>query len=833
MEFQLGETYHGYQFLDVLKRSRNGIEFRVQNTMVGRLEVLRALAERAQDDQEQSERFEREMRVHAGLLHPNIVTLFNAVELENHLVVTTELVEGPTLADKLLAGPLASAEAVALIRQVLSAVGYAHQHGIVHRDISPENIVIGSGGVAKLANFGWAKGASSPKLTQAGVALGNLKYTSPEQVKGMGDVDARSDLYSLGMVLYELLCGQPAFQLESQFELMMAHVSAPPAPPNSVKADVPEALAAVVLKALAKNPADRYQTAAEFDEALGQVSEAIVTLPEAAAVEIAGAKVEATLAAESVGVEAAVEATMTAAASVSAEAAPAGDVVVASAEAAMETDPAGESAGVETAVDITPTTTASVSAEAAAAAVVDNAEAAGEMPPTAAASVGADTAPADVVDSAEAAGEMAPAPAESVDADAGPAAVETTPAADVVVASAEAVTETAPAGESADVEAAGEMAPTAAASVGAEIAPAVAVESAEAAVEMPLAPAESVCAETELAAAVEAKPTGDVVVASAEAVTETAPAGESADVEAVDEMAPAAAASMSEEAAPAAVVDSTGAAGEIEPAPAGSVGTEAAAAAVETTPAGESGSAEAAAETRPAEVSVEAAELAGVESAESDTSLQASPAPSSEGAEAAVDLTPAAESVSVEAALTAAVETVHAALETVLAADSLDAKSASMTRASVETAWILDSVSGETAGAPPIAASADSIEHWQAPVESLPAPLVEWFPQAEPAAAKATADVVALSTSVETPAEATPMVIEIQPSAEPVPEDVPRDVPRERAAPIPVSAPAPTDMSALFAAVGNPPLSRVQLIVGSAAGACLGVLLVVLWIFVK
>ena len=102
MEFQLGETYHGYQFLDILKRSKNGIEFRVRNTMVGRLEVLRALAESAKNDEEQSERFAREMRVHAGLLHPNIVTLFNAIEIENHLIITTELVEGPTMADKLL-----------------------------------------------------------------------------------------------------------------------------------------------------------------------------------------------------------------------------------------------------------------------------------------------------------------------------------------------------------------------------------------------------------------------------------------------------------------------------------------------------------------------------------------------------------------------------------------------------------------------------------------------------------------------------------------------------------------------------------------------------------
>ncbi len=271
MEFQVGDTYSGYHFLDVLKRSKNGIEFRVENTMVGRVEALRSLPEGAQNDPEQSERFLREMRVHAGLLHPNIVTLFSAIELENHLIITTELVEGPTVADQLLLGPLSWVKAVALTRQVLSALAYAHQQRIVHRDISPENIIVGSGGVVKLTNFALAKGTSSPKLTQVGLAMGNLKYISPEQIKGMGEVDARSDLYSLGMLLYEMLCGRPAFDLESQFELMAAQVNRPPMPPNVVNPAVPRQLAAVVLKALAKDPAERYQTATEFDEALATV----------------------------------------------------------------------------------------------------------------------------------------------------------------------------------------------------------------------------------------------------------------------------------------------------------------------------------------------------------------------------------------------------------------------------------------------------------------------------------------------------------------------------------------------------------------------------------
>jgi serine/threonine-protein kinase len=272
MEFQLGQTYSGYEFLDILKRSRNGIEYRVRNLRAGRLEALRSLPESAEADQERTQRFLREMRVHASLLHPNIVTVFSAIELENHLIMTTELVEGPTLADKLLLGPLPWIAAVALIRQVLSALICAHQEKIVHRDISPENIVVIPGGLLKLTNFSMAKAASSPKLTQAGFMVGNLKYISPEQIKGVGEVDARSDIYAAGMVLYEMLCGRPAFVCESQFELMAAQVVQAPPAPDALNPSVPKELAAVVLKAIAKDPAGRYQSAAEFDEAIAHIS---------------------------------------------------------------------------------------------------------------------------------------------------------------------------------------------------------------------------------------------------------------------------------------------------------------------------------------------------------------------------------------------------------------------------------------------------------------------------------------------------------------------------------------------------------------------------------
>jgi serine/threonine-protein kinase len=275
MGFDLGETYAGYKFLEVAKRSKSGIEYRVLNTCAQRLEILRMLPKSAQEDREQNERFMRELRVRSRLVHPNIVTLFSAVELDRQLVMTTELVEGPTLAERLQAGPLPWRDAAGLICQALTAIAFAHEQRIVHRDITPENIVITPDGTLKLANFLCAKAAASPKLTQVGAVVGNLKYISPEQIKAIGDVDGRSDLYSLGIVFYEMLAGLPPFVSQSQFELMAAHVSEAPRPPSDWNPGIPKALDPVVLQAIAKAPSDRYQTAEAFGRA---VSDAVTAL---------------------------------------------------------------------------------------------------------------------------------------------------------------------------------------------------------------------------------------------------------------------------------------------------------------------------------------------------------------------------------------------------------------------------------------------------------------------------------------------------------------------------------------------------------------------------
>ena len=257
MEFELGQTYAGYKFLDVAQRSVSGVEYRVRNTPAERTELLKVLPPCVRANREETERFLREMPVLAELVHPNIVTFFTAMPLEGRLVMTTELVEGLPLSERLQLGPIPWPEAADLARQVLAAVDCAHQRQIVHRDISPDNIIVIPGGVVKLTNFGLAKSIA-----------GSLKYIPPEQVKGAEAADHRSDLYSIGIVLYEMLAGRTPFESNNQFELMLAHVNQQPEPAGKFNSTVPSQLDAVLLKALAKFPSDRYQSAGEFDEAL-------------------------------------------------------------------------------------------------------------------------------------------------------------------------------------------------------------------------------------------------------------------------------------------------------------------------------------------------------------------------------------------------------------------------------------------------------------------------------------------------------------------------------------------------------------------------------------
>jgi serine/threonine-protein kinase len=268
MSLQVGREINGYELLDVISTSRTRVVYRVRNTAANRIELMHMMPRSLQDDQERAERFIRETRILATLRHPHIVRFFDAVVVDGQLAMTTELVEGVPLEERLQLGPLAINESLQIMREILSAVALAHEHGIVHREITPKNILIAPGGGSKLAGFTYAKSASDSDLTRVGAVLGDISYMPPEQVRGVFAADARSDLYSLGAVFFAMATGAPPFQSASQFDVMMAHVNTPPPRPSERNPEIPRHLDGVILKALAKQPEARYQTASEFRLAL-------------------------------------------------------------------------------------------------------------------------------------------------------------------------------------------------------------------------------------------------------------------------------------------------------------------------------------------------------------------------------------------------------------------------------------------------------------------------------------------------------------------------------------------------------------------------------------
>jgi tetratricopeptide (TPR) repeat protein len=204
-------------------------------------------------------RFLREAQAVARLNHPHIVSIYDAVEEGGTFAIVMERVEGKTLRETL---PVPIDRLVEITRQILQALEFAHGQGIVHRDIKPENIIITTDGTAKLMDFGLARSEGRSRMTQTGMIVGTVAYLAPEQALG-GQVDARSDLYSLGAVLYEAVAGKPPFESDDPVSVITQHINVPPVAPHWHNAAVPQSFENVILKLLAKDPAQRFQSAAE------------------------------------------------------------------------------------------------------------------------------------------------------------------------------------------------------------------------------------------------------------------------------------------------------------------------------------------------------------------------------------------------------------------------------------------------------------------------------------------------------------------------------------------------------------------------------------------
>jgi serine/threonine-protein kinase len=258
-----------YELLGPLGAGGIGKVYKARHVISQRLEALKVLQQNQLGTPEMVERFVREIRVLASLNHPNIAALHTAFRHEDQMVMVMEYVEGVSLGERLGSGPLPLAEGLEYVREVLEALVYAHERGVIHRDIKPSNIMIVAqpASTAKLLDFGLAVSGKDPTVTASGTVLGSLYYMSPEQVRGQR-VDARSDLYSLGVTLYEMLSGRRPFEGHTQYEILEGHLRVTPPAPSELNPSVPAGLAAVVMKALVKDPAARYQSAQDFLRAL-------------------------------------------------------------------------------------------------------------------------------------------------------------------------------------------------------------------------------------------------------------------------------------------------------------------------------------------------------------------------------------------------------------------------------------------------------------------------------------------------------------------------------------------------------------------------------------
>jgi beta-lactam-binding protein with PASTA domain/tRNA A-37 threonylcarbamoyl transferase component Bud32 len=236
-----------------------------EDTMLDRRVALKFLHDRFAQDEQFVERFRREASAAAGLQHPNVVGVFDRGTYDGSHYIAMQYVEGAAL-NELIERGLSVGEAVEIVRQVLRGARYAHAHGIVHRDLKPQNVLVDAEGRARVTDFGIARAGVS-EITQTGSVLGTAQYLSPEQAQGL-PVTARSDIYSIGVLLYEALTGRVPFEAESPVTVALKQVSERPRPPSELNPAVTRALDAVVLKALAKDPANRFASADEFLAAL-------------------------------------------------------------------------------------------------------------------------------------------------------------------------------------------------------------------------------------------------------------------------------------------------------------------------------------------------------------------------------------------------------------------------------------------------------------------------------------------------------------------------------------------------------------------------------------
>ena len=283
----IGKELGLYRILEFIGAGGMSTVFRAYHAALDRYVAIKVLPEQISMDEELRQRFQQEVRVIARLEHPHILPVHDYGQDRDRLYLVMRYVDSGTLGERLAQGRLELGQISRVMHQVGSALAYAHRNGVVHRDIKPNNVLIDEQGNCYLSDFGLARVmAVSIRLTASGVGMGTPAYMSPEQGSGQ-PVDMRSDVYSLGVMLYEMATGQVPYQANTAMAVMLKHITDPLPLPSTLNPDLSPGLEQVIAKALAKDPNDRYQSVEKmlqaFDAAVGQVSEPLLPLPNAPA----------------------------------------------------------------------------------------------------------------------------------------------------------------------------------------------------------------------------------------------------------------------------------------------------------------------------------------------------------------------------------------------------------------------------------------------------------------------------------------------------------------------------------------------------------------------
>lgn len=267
MDAVVGRDYGPYKILEPLGSGGMAAVYRGYHAAMDRYVAVKVLPPAYALDAKFVERFRREARTIAKLEHPHILPVHDFGEAQGSLYIVMRLIDTGTLDDRLQAGSPPAAEVVKIITQLADALDYAHSLGVIHRDIKPSNVLIDRRGDCFLSDFGLAKLLQETSLTTSGGLMGTPQYISPEQALGR-PVDRRVDLYALGVILYQMVAGRLPFEAETPMGLALKHAQEPPLPPRTANADITPALEAVILKALEKDPANRYQSGQEMSRAV-------------------------------------------------------------------------------------------------------------------------------------------------------------------------------------------------------------------------------------------------------------------------------------------------------------------------------------------------------------------------------------------------------------------------------------------------------------------------------------------------------------------------------------------------------------------------------------